>query len=43
MQGAQPVDPNAPVTNLDDFFGSGISMAQYERTDDPFAQVVQQQ
>lgn len=28
-------DPNTPITNLDDFFGGGITLAQYERKDDP--------
>ena len=31
-------DPNAPMTNLDDFFGGGITLAQYERKDDPMQQ-----
>ena len=31
-------DPNAPIMNLDDFFGGGITLAQYERKDDPEVQ-----
>ena len=27
--------PNAPVMNLDDFFGNGITLAQYERKEEP--------
>ena len=36
-------NPNAPITNLDDFFGGGITLAQYERTDEPMVQQKQAQ
>ena len=36
MQGQ---DPNAPITNLDDFFGGGITLAQYERKEESQAKV----
>ncbi len=29
---------NAPITNLEDFFGDGITLAQYERQDDRMMQ-----
>jgi len=31
------------MTNLEDFFGGGITLAQYERTDDPMVQSKQRQ
>mmetsp|Transcript_14048 Transcript_14048/g.17756 ORF Transcript_14048/g.17756 Transcript_14048/m.17756 type:complete len:135 (+) Transcript_14048:58-462(+) len=39
----EAADPNAPVPSLEDFFGNGISLAQYERKDDPLVQQKQRE